>query len=663
MTVFRIHQLDPILANQIAAGEVVERPASVVKELVENSIDAGASLIQIDIEKGGARLIRITDNGKGIFKDDLALALSRHATSKIENSDDLAAIESLGFRGEALASISSVAHLSLTSRWHEAQTAFRAEAAGRDMQVTILPASLNAGTVVEVRDLFFNTPARRRFLRTEKTEFQHIENMISRLALSHPEIGFQLKHNGKLVKNLLPAHNRADTEKRIAKIAGREFLSKAVFFSVSHPLTQNNISISGWLGLGNYHRSQNDGQFVFVNGRMIRDRVINHAIREAYQGIIPPGRLAGFVIFIELEPSSIDVNVHPTKHEVRFHQGRMVHDFLIQAIRQVLAEGEELIPSHGGSQSTVAAISTPLEGTSPVAGNRTPPTFSTPATYINNSRNRSNPQSPPVNRGNLRDAAASYDQLLSSSRAQSPEFHSPDGRTVVIEGAYLLIEIKNQHWLLSLSRYLSWFVAERWQVQMSAKQVCSRPLMFPHLISIEAFLKFYQQHFAASGAIIKDRIVSNMQKLLIHLKQLGFNAVYTDGQLKQLSAPVIDFFAAEAAGANEKKQLDLFSGIDQQLIFLTAASLLIELLHQDTLEQNWPLLPRKIMASIATRPQNLSDFMVANNLFADDERSDWLNAIIEWIKNSNQDTLKSTLALSHWCLRLNHLSLQPLFQH
>ncbi len=657
MTAFRIHQLDPILANQIAAGEVVERPASVVKELVENSIDAGASRIQLDIEKGGSRLIRVTDNGKGIFKDDMALALSRHATSKIETDDDLAAIQSLGFRGEALASISSVAHLSLTSRWHEEQRAYRAEAAGREMEVSISPASLNAGTVVEVRDLFFNTPARRRFLRTEKTEFQHIENMLSRLALSHPEIGFQLKHNGKLIKNLLPAENRASAEKRIAKIAGREFLAKAVYFSVSHPLPQNNITISGWLGLGNYHRSQNDGQFVFVNGRIIRDRVINHAIREAYQGVIPPGRLAGFVIFIELDPTSIDVNVHPTKHEVRFHQGRMVHDFLTQAIRQVLAEGEELIPSTG--EGTTENSSSKLSSEYGNGGRRQQP-FSTPVTYTNS--NFSNRGS--LNRGNLRDAAASYQQLLTT--AAPNDF--TQAVTLVAED-YVLLEIEHKYWLVSLKNYLTDFVSYRWQQEISSQRLNSKPLMFPHIISIDDVEEFYRIHFDQGAGLKRKILSSNMNDLLCTLQQMGFNAVYINDHIKQLSAPVIDLFLNENAVDNKsilKKEStngDLFSGVDQQTLFLTAISVIAKFLVEDKSVKNSSQLIQVLTRKLTEQAPFMAEFLKENVLEQSDVSSGWLKTITALIAAEGSAPSTASDKFSSWCQLLSQQKLQSLFQY
>lgn len=330
----RINRLDNRLANQIAAGEVVERPASVVKELLENSIDAGANRIEVDIERGGTRLIRVTDNGCGVVKEDLGLALSRHATSKISTGKDLAAIDSLGFRGEALASIGSVSRLCFTSRTIDSDLAWQAIAEGRDMQVNIQPASASIGTRIEVRDLFYNTPARQKFLRTEKTEFAHIEEIFKRHALANLETTFILKHNHKVVKRVPAGGNQKNYLKRIESICGKAFAEQAIPFICEHDA----IKITGWLGGINFHRSESDIQYVFINGRPVKDKMLNHAIRQSYQGLLPPGRMPTFVIFLSIDPAKIDVNVHPTKHEVRFDEQRMVHDLLVKSVSDALGE-------------------------------------------------------------------------------------------------------------------------------------------------------------------------------------------------------------------------------------------------------------------------------------------------------------------------------------
>ena len=334
----RIKRLDNRLANQIAAGEVVERPASVVKELLENSIDAGASRIEVDIERGGARLIRVTDNGCGVVKEDLSLALSRHATSKISSSSDLAAIDSLGFRGEALASIGSVSRLRFISRTKDSDFAWQATAEGRDMLVDIQPASATVGSRIEVRDLFYNTPARQKFLRAEKTEFGHIEEIFKRHALSNFETAFILKHNHKVIKRVPAGSDRKNYLKRIESICGKAFAEQAIPFNCQH----DGIIITGWLGGVNFHRSESDIQYVFINGRPVKDKMLNHAIRQSYQGLLPPGRMPTFVIFLTIDPAKIDVNVHPTKHEVRFDEQRMVHDLLVKSVSDALGDETRL---------------------------------------------------------------------------------------------------------------------------------------------------------------------------------------------------------------------------------------------------------------------------------------------------------------------------------
>lgn len=326
------------LANQIAAGEVVERPASVVKELVENSLDSGATRIDIDIEKGGAKLIRVRDNGKGIAKDELGLALSRHATSKIHTLDDLEAIISLGFRGEALASISSVARLTMTSRPATQDQAWSAYTEGRDMEVKLQPTAHPMGTTVEVLDLFFNTPARRKFLRTEKTEFTHIDELIKRIALSRFDVTINLRHNGKMIKQYRAAKTGIQAEKRIAAVCGSAFVRHMLKIELEH----QGLKLHGWITTPEGARQQSDLQYCYVNGRMMRDKLINHAIRQSYETSLRPEQFATYVLFIEIDPHQVDVNVHPAKHEVRFHQARLVHDFIYQALSDALAQSAHI---------------------------------------------------------------------------------------------------------------------------------------------------------------------------------------------------------------------------------------------------------------------------------------------------------------------------------
>ncbi|WP_106478654.1 DNA mismatch repair endonuclease MutL [Phytohalomonas tamaricis] len=331
----RIQVLSPRLANQIAAGEVVERPASVIKELVENAIDAGSRRIEIELEAGGAKLIRVRDDGSGIAGDDLPLALARHATSKIGTLDDLEGVASLGFRGEALAAVSSVSRLELFSNTEDEPSAgWRVVAEGREMASRISPAPHPRGTTVTVRDLFFNTPARRKFLRTEKTELNHIEEGFRRLALSRFDISWVLRHNQKVVHQLRAGEERVAREQRLAKLLGQSFLSNALHIDMS----ATGLRLWGWVGLPTHTRAQADQQYFFVNGRVIRDKLVAHAVRQAYRDVLFHGRHPVFVLYLELDPLVVDVNVHPTKHEVRFRDARLVHDFLFSSLHKALAE-------------------------------------------------------------------------------------------------------------------------------------------------------------------------------------------------------------------------------------------------------------------------------------------------------------------------------------
>lgn len=354
----RIELLSPRLANQIAAGEVVERPASVIKELLENSLDAGATRIDIEVEQGGVKLLRVRDDGTGIVQDDLALALSRHATSKIRDLDDLERVATLGFRGEALASVSSVSRLTLTSCPAGAEQAWQVETEGRDMQPLLQPAAHPRGTTVEVRDLFFNTPARRKFLRTEKTEFGHLEEVVKRLALSRFDVAFSLRHNGRTVFSLRPAHGEQEARRRVASVCGPAFVEQ----SLSIDSERSGLRLWGWVGSPTFSRSQADLQYFFVNGRMIKDKLVVHAVRQAYRDVLFGGRHPTFVLFLEVDPSVVDVNVHPTKHEVRFRDGRMVHDFLFSTLHRALAA------QRPGDQSGSEALAEPVQSMSSNTG-------------------------------------------------------------------------------------------------------------------------------------------------------------------------------------------------------------------------------------------------------------------------------------------------------
>jgi len=343
-----IQKLSPQLISQIAAGEVIERPASVVKELIENSIDAGARRIRVELEQGGVRLIRITDDGSGVPPEELPLALSRHATSKVAEWSDLESLHTLGFRGEALPSIASVARLIMTSAVAGARSGWRLGGDGSDAFAEPAPAAHPQGTTVEIRDLFFNVPARRKFLRAERTEYLHCEDVVRTHAAVRPEIAFELHHNGRQTLDL-PAVGSAGAADRVAALLGEGFLEHA--FEVEEE--GSGLRLCGWLGAPTHARSQADQQYFFVNGRPVRDRVLAAAVRRAYRDVLYQGRHPVFILFLDLDPTGVDVNAHPAKHEVRFRDGRLVHDFIFQTLHRALAG---LRPGDDGRQQPTAHV-------------------------------------------------------------------------------------------------------------------------------------------------------------------------------------------------------------------------------------------------------------------------------------------------------------------
>jgi len=359
----RIRPLPSELVNQIAAGEVIERPASVVKELIENSIDAGASRVEIDIEEGGARLVRIRDDGSGIEADDVALAITAHATSKITSFEDLERVGTLGFRGEALPSIASVSRFSLTSRTADAAHATRIEVDGGRPRA-VRPAQHAPGTTIEVRDLFYNVPARRKFLRAERTEFNHIDDLVRSIALACSDVEFRLSSNGKPVRLYRPQRDAADAVRRVGDVLGDAFVEHSL--RVEH--AGAGLSLHGWVGLPTASRAQADQQYFHVNRRLVRDRVVAHAVRQAYADVLFHGRHPAFVLFLELDPALVDVNVHPAKSEVRFREARLVHDFLYRSLHEALAGARAGTQAPGLPDSASIAGSSAFSGYRPQAG-------------------------------------------------------------------------------------------------------------------------------------------------------------------------------------------------------------------------------------------------------------------------------------------------------
>lgn len=326
-----IRKLPSHLINQIAAGEVIERPASVVKELLENSLDAGATRIDIELEQGGKDLIRIRDNGCGIHADELPMALCRHATSKIAKLEDLERINSLGFRGEALPSIASVSRLMISSREPQQESAWSIKGSADE---TIQPVAHPAGTTIEVRDLFFNTPARRKFLKTEKTEFNHIENIVKRIALSHFDVEINFSHQRKPIYNLPVANTTEQQERRLQQLCGTAFVEHALYLDNQAA----GLRLSGWIAVPAFSRSQADLQYFFINGRMVRDKLLVHAVKQAYQDVLHHQRQPAYVLFLQLDPVMVDVNAHPAKFEVRFRESRQVHGFITHTLKKILTE-------------------------------------------------------------------------------------------------------------------------------------------------------------------------------------------------------------------------------------------------------------------------------------------------------------------------------------
>jgi len=451
-----ILQLPDHLINQIAAGEVVERPASVIKELVENSLDAGAQAVQIDVIAGGQKLMRIRDDGKGIDKGEIQLALSRHATSKISSLDDLEAVASLGFRGEALPSIASVARLTLCSRTADGDSAWQVEADGGDVTAPT-PAAHPQGTTVEIHDLFYNTPARRRFLRTERTEFAHIEKWVRRLALSRPEIAFTLTHNQRTVLQTPAARDEKMQRQRVAKICGEAFAEQCVYIERE----TDGIALSGWIGMPTFNRSQPDMQYWFVNGRSVSDKSLAHAVRHAYRDVLFHGRYPAYVLNLTMDPAGVDANAHPAKHEVRFRDGRRIHGVVSQSIEVALKDtrpgGHNVTPMPMTRESVFNQGSMPLQ---------------------------SRPSS-----GGVRETLATYRSMASAvSLADAPQDESnipPLGFAVAqLAGVYILAENSDGLVIVDMHAAHERITYEKLKKGFDDRNLIRQPLLVPETISV-----------------------------------------------------------------------------------------------------------------------------------------------------------------------------------
>jgi DNA mismatch repair protein MutL len=498
----KIKLLSPRLANQIAAGEVVERPSSVIKELLENSLDAGATRLEIDVEEGGIKLMRVRDNGGGIDKDDLPLALSRHATSKIYELDDLEAVATLGFRGEALASISSVARLALISSTNEESAGWQVVAEGRDMETQLSPAPHPRGTTVEVRDLFFNTPARHKFLRTDKTEYTHLEDVVKRLALSRFDVAFNLRHNGRAIYSWRAGDSQLEQERRVAQVCGPAFMENAVHIEME----RSGLRLWGWVAQPTFSRSQADLQHFYVNGRAIRDKLVSHAVRQAYQDVLYHGRHPAFVLYLELDPSTVDVNVHPTKHEVRFRDNRSVHDFIYSSLHHALAkvrpedtlakrESSEGADEAGGVNPFALSSTRPIQG---IAAGEFKGQESMGFRAVSASNNyasgyQSNYQPAVVNPGAVREQMASYGELHRPANPTAtyamPDSGSEDipplGYAIAqLKGIYILAENAQGLIVVDMHAAHERITYERMKESFACGGIQTQPLLVPESIAV-----------------------------------------------------------------------------------------------------------------------------------------------------------------------------------
>jgi DNA mismatch repair protein MutL len=525
-----IAQLSSHLADQIAAGEVVERPASVVKELLENALDSGASQVDIAIEQGGERLIQVTDNGFGIPKEELVLAVSRHATSKIQTAEDLAAVSTLGFRGEALASISSVSRFEITSRSQGQSAAWCLRGEGEGVWHDLQPTAGVLGTQVKVTDLFFNTPARKRFLRAPHTEFMHIDQLVKRVMLSRPQVGFKLIHNQKVVRQVLPVTDQASQNKRLAQLLGQSFVEQSLEISFS----AENIKLSGWVGLPTFNRSQADMQYLFVNGRIVRDRLLSYALKQAYADVLYHGRHSAYLLFLELPADRVDVNVHPAKYEVRFADGRWVYDYLRRTVRDAIGRPLNAESGSGGSlsalydpRSTQLQQARPFGGTLLGAQQQAAMQFQAPG---RGGAERDAPVShherDPVHfhqyTGGVNESLRDYPDQTNRQQEDDVVEHRLGYAKMQLHGVFILAENRQGLVLVDMHAAHERVVYERLKQQWQQQKLISQPLLVPMVMTLDVSQIAVWQEYAAW-----------FDKLGFELEVLG------PEQLKVLSVPAI----------------------------------------------------------------------------------------------------------------------------
>lgn len=480
-----IHLLPDLLISQIAAGEVVERPASVLKELLENALDAGSTAIQIQLEEGGVKLIRITDDGCGIVRDELALALTRHATSKIQTLEDLEHVATLGFRGEALASVASVARLTLTSRHARDNHAWRLSGAPG---ATPEPAALSAGTVVEMRDLYYNTPARRKFLKSDSTEFAHCAEAVKRIALAHPDVAFTLSHNDRTSLHL----PKSDAKGRAGAILGDDFVTESRALDTG----DGPLRLSGLCALPAHSRSRSDAQYCYVNGRFVRDKLLAHALREAYQDMLHGSRYPAYCLFLDIDPAAVDVNVHPAKTEVRFRESRAVHQFVFHAVQKTLSAPLSHPPETApiplpDAPATPRALSLPPQGTRMPAGPATPyatarPTF-TRQTALNVSEPATNAYFAFSRSAQTATPSTEVPQAPKAAPASgTPETHPLGYALAQLHGIYILAQNTQGLVLVDMHAAHERILYEKLKTAFDERQVATQALLIPAVFSADA---------------------------------------------------------------------------------------------------------------------------------------------------------------------------------
>jgi DNA mismatch repair protein MutL len=501
-----IRLLPDQLISQIAAGEVVERPASALKELLENSLDAGSTDIQVALLQGGIKQMRVTDNGAGVAKEDLMLALTRHATSKINSLEDLESVASLGFRGEALASIASISRTQLLSRQVDSKHAWRIASEGSDISV-IEPAALDAGTVIEVSDLYFNTPARRKFLKTEATEFGHCEEMFTRIALSRPDVGLMLQHNGRALSRLAIGQ----PERRFSEVLGSEFVAE----SISVDESAAGLRLWGMAAKPTFNRNSRDTQYVYVNGRFVRDKVISHAIRQAYQDVLHHDRHPAFVLFLELDPSLVDVNVHPAKTEVRFRDSQSIHRFIFHSLNKALAIPTGVSNAVTANQAQYNPFSPQASHTSfPNTGSSNPVLYPTYQSQINLSAH----ESPSfyqsmfdVNQHQASNVTPAFTNLLSDNLASKEAPHDyPMGFALgQVHGVYVLAQNKEGLVVVDMHAAHERIMYEKLKNALDNKAVQMQPLLLPVSFNADKF----------EVATVQEALAGNHAAL----QQLGFD--------------------------------------------------------------------------------------------------------------------------------------------